>query len=128
MGKWAHDNMMDFGLDHLKQNGQRIIVCQGQPATYNEAITAIPAGKRLGDLGLTPVEFTLSNGATTGRRVTVAAQSVQISYSGTMDHIAIVDDSHSRLLYVWPITASQVVVGGNQVDTPDFDATIADPI
>jgi len=129
MSKWASSQIEDFGLDYLRQNTTRIVACQGQPMSYAEATTAVASGKSLGSLaGINVSNWTLSNDPTSGRRLTLATQSIQVGYAGTLDHLALVNDNGTELLYTFPVTVTQPVVGGNTVTTPDLNVTIQNPI
>ena len=129
MPNWAHDNVMDFGLDHVRLNTTRIVACQGAPLTYIDANTAVVAGMSLGSLGgITAADFSLGNDLSSGRKLTLLPQVIQITYAGTFDHLALVDDLHSLLLYRFAVTAPQPVVGGNTASTPDVSITLTDPV
>ncbi|GIK42453.1 MAG: hypothetical protein BroJett011_62860 [Chloroflexota bacterium] len=125
MAKWANDSMMDAALAYVADNGDRLDVCSGQPANYagiaavTLATVALTAGAGNGD-------YTLANGDTNGRKLTVAAQSgLSVTASDTATHIAISDGS-ATLLYVTTCT-SQALTSGNTVNVPAFDIEIADP-
>ncbi len=127
MGKYANPLIMDEGLKHIQNNCNRITACAGQPANYTDATTAVGTKNMLGDLGaLDAADFPLSDSPSGGRQCTVLSQTIQMAYSGSFDHLALVDDATSILLYVIPVTAPQPVVGGNTVDTGDVTITISD--
>jgi len=129
MSKWANSKVEDYGLDYLRQNTTRIVACQGQPTSYADAATPVATGKLLGSLtGIVPASWTLGNDPTTGRRLTLASETIPIGYAGTLDHIALVNDAVPELLYTLPVTVPQAVVGGNTVTTPDISITIQNPI
>jgi len=72
-------------------------------------------------------DFTISNGVTSGRRVTIAQKtSINVHTSGTADHVALVDDGTRSLIYVTTATA-QALTAGNTVTFPAWDVEIADP-
>ncbi|MDX2471062.1 MAG: hypothetical protein QNL04_10855 [SAR324 cluster bacterium] len=127
MGKYANPLVMDEGLKHIQNNCNRITACSGQPTTYSLAITAVGSGNMLGDLGaLDAADLPLADSPGGGRQCTVLSQTIQMTYSGSFDHLALVDDTNSILIYVIPVTAPQTVVGGNTVDTGDVTITISD--
>ena len=129
MGKYANPLIMDNGLNHIKNQTTRLVGCQGQPLTYADASSAVPTGNLLGDLGsMTVNDFVVSDDPGGGRRVTILTQVLLMTYAGSFDHLALIDDTNSQLLYTLPVTAAQTVVGGNTVTTPDVDITIANPI
>lgn len=125
MGKSAHDDMIDGALNILKNNVTRLVICSTQPTTYTEANVTYA----LADVTVDGTDFTLANGDTSGRKVTVAAQSsILIDASGTAQHIALLDVSNSKLLYVTTCTSQAIVANGTNVaNTAAFDIEIADP-
>ena len=127
MSKWANSNLMDNGLNYLKNNGNRIVLCAGQPASYAEATTNYPSGKALGHATITSAAFTLADGDTSGRKITVAQQTgIAVDATGTCDHIAIVDTVGGALLLVTTVTG-QVVTAGNTAQINSYKDEIAAP-
>lgn len=123
MGKSVHDDVLDGALNIIKNNCTRMCVCSTQPTTYTEAITT----NELADIVMASGDFTAANGDTSGRKLTVAAKSAfAVDNSGTALHVALVDVTNSKLLYVTTCT-SQALTAGNTVSTPAWDIEIADP-
>jgi hypothetical protein len=76
-------------------------------------------------VAVTGTDFTLADGDTSGRKMTVAAKNgVPIDANGTGSHVALVDAT--RLLFVTTCTA-QVLTAGGTVDVPAWKEEIADP-
>lgn len=124
MSKFANDSVMDAALAKIA-TGVILTVCSAQPTTYAEAT----ATYKLADVALTAGDgngdFTIANGDTSGRKVTVAQQTdIPVDSSGTATHVAICDGS--TLLLVTTCT-SQALTAGNTVTVPAFDDEIADP-
>lgn len=125
MAKWANDSMMDAALDYVRANCDRMIACSAQPTTYAEATSTYA----LADVTMTvnTGDYTLANGDTNGRKITVAAKSgVTIDASGTATHVALVKTGDTTLRYVTTCT-SQALTSGGTVDFPAWDIEIADP-
>lgn len=124
MAKWANDAMMDAGLDYIRGNCDKMIVCSSQPTTYTEAVTTYA----LADVAMTVnTDYTQANGTTSGRKITVAAKTgVTIDASGTATHIALVKTGDTTLRYVTTCT-SQAITSGGTVDFPTWEIEIADP-
>jgi hypothetical protein len=121
MAKLVHDNVLDAALNYVKNNATLMIVCSTQPTTRAEAVTTYA----LADVAMTGTDFTVANGDTSGRKVTVGAKSaVPVDATGNAQHIALVDATN--LLYVTTCTA-QVVTSGNTVDVPAWKIELADP-
>lgn len=125
MAKTVHDDVLDGALNILKNNVTRMTVCSSQPTTYAEA----NATYALADVTLSSTDFTNANGDSSGRKTTVGAQSsVLIDTSGTATHVALLDVSNSKLLYVTTCTSQALTANGsNTVNFPAWDIEIADP-
>ena len=120
MAKFANDLVMDAALDKVA-TGTILTVCTSQPTTRTEAVTTY----KLADVVVDSGDFVKANGDTSGRKLTVGAQTdVPIDTSGTALHVAICDGS--ILLYVTTCT-SQALTSGNTVTVPAWDIEIADP-
>jgi len=123
MAKATPDAVLDTFLDAIAV-GTRLMVCSGQPANF-AGIAAVA----LADVTLTAGDgngdYTIANGDTSGRKLTVAQQaSIPIDSSGTATHISL--DDGTNLLYVTTCT-SQALTSGGTVTVPAWDIEIADP-
>lgn len=125
MAKTVHDDVLDGALNIIKNNATREVACSQQPTTYTEA----NATYALADVTVDSTDFTAANGDTSGRKLTVAAQSgVLIDASGTATHIALLDVTNSKLLYVTTCTSQALTANGsNTVNLPAWDIELADP-
>lgn len=126
MAKIVHDDVLDGALNIVKNNCTRMVACSAQPTTYAEA----NATYALADVTMAAGDFTNANGDTSGRKTTVAAKSsVLIDVSGTANHVALLDVTNSKLLYVTTCTAQALTANGsNTVNFPAWDIEIADPV
>lgn len=124
MAKSAPDIVMDGALDVIA-SATKQVACSAQPTTYTEA----NATYALADIVIDGTDFTKANGDTSGRKVTVAAQSgVLIDTSGTATHVALVRTADSTLIYVTTCTSQALTANGaNTVNFPAWDVEIADP-
>jgi len=121
MAKAMHDDFADGALLILKNNVNLMTVCSQEPTTRTEAVTTYA----LADVAMASGDFTIADGDTNGRKVTVGAKAdVPVDTTGTGNHVALVDGT--RLLYVTTCTA-QALTSGNTVNFPAWDAEIADP-
>lgn len=129
MAKYADDAIMDAALDNLINNADQLVVCAGQPANYSDATTDNGSGgNALGETAVGAGDFTKADGDTSGRKVTVAAQSgITVDADGTADHVAIIDDTNTTLKLVTTLSSSQAVSAGGTMDTDAFDEEIEDP-
>lgn len=123
MAKSVHDDVLDGALNIIKNNCTRMTACNAQPTTYTEANATFA----LADVTMASGDFTNANGDTSGRKTTVAAKSaVTVDTSGTFNHVALLDVTNSKLLYVTTGT-SQALTAGNTINFPAWDIEIADP-
>jgi len=123
MAKFTHSDVLDGALNIIKNNSTRLIACSAQPTTYAEATSTY----ELADVTVSSSDYTITNGDTSGRKLTRAAKSaVPVDVSGTVTHIAEVDVTNSKLLNV-TTTASQGVSFGGTVDIGSFKNEIAAP-
>ena len=140
MGKNVHDDVLDAALDYIKNNGTRLVVLNAEPtgaSAYTNAQTdADSSGYRLAEATISSGDFTgPANGDTSGRKVTVNAQSSisidGIAGSDSATHVSVVQyhassASSQNVLYTTTCT-SQSLTGGNKVNTPAWDIEIRDP-
>ena len=125
MAKATPDAGLDQMADDIIATVTRQVVCSAQPTTYAEANSTFA----LADVTVDSGDFTKANGDTSGRKLTVAAQSgVLIDTSGTATHIALLDVSGTALKYVTTCTSQALVANGtNTVNIPAWDIEVADP-
>ena len=121
MAKTVLDDVLDAALDEISL-ANIMTACDTLPTTRTEAITTY----MLADIAMTPVtDFTIADGDTNGRKVTVAEKlAVTVDSTGTAINVALCDGT--RLLYVTECT-SQLLTATNTVDFPAWDIEIADP-
>jgi len=122
MAKACSDAYMNAMLQ-LIDDADTLTICSAQPANV-AGIAAVA----LASVALTPGDgngdFTIADGDTNGRKLTVAQQSaIAITASGTANHVVIDDGTN---LYVTTCT-SQVLTSGGTVTCPAFDIEVADP-
>lgn len=123
MAKSVHDDVLDGALSIIKNNCTRMVLCNAQPTTYTEGNTTFA----LADVTMASGDFTAANGDTSGRKLTVAAKAaVTVDTSGTGTHIALLDVSGTKLLYVTTTTSTAVAAAGT-VDIGSWKVEIADP-
>jgi len=115
MGKSVNDAVLDAALNYIKTNGDVMYACSGEPANY-----AGVAAVALADVAMASGDYTVADGSTSGRKVTMAEKSgVTIDASGTATHIAIVKSAATAtLLYVTTcnslyLTAGQTMTFGS---------------
>lgn len=125
MAKSVHNDVLDGALNIVKNNATRQTACSAEPTTYAEG----NATYALAAVTVASGDFTNADGDTSGRKCTVAAKSgVLIDASGTATHIALLDVTNSKLLYVTTCTSQALTANGsNTVNFPSWKFEIADP-
>lgn len=125
MAKAVHDDVLDGAHDIIRNNATRMVACSAQPTTYTEGNATFA----LADVTMASGDFTKANGDTSGRKMTVGAKSgVLIDATGTATHVALLDVTNSKLLYVTTCTSQALTANGsNTVNFPAWDIELADP-
>lgn len=124
MGKSVHNDVLDGAWNIIKNNCTKITLCSQEPTTYAQG----NATYALADVTVESSDFTLADGDTSGRKVTVSQQTgVTVDSAGTATHIALLDVANSKLLYVTTMTSKVLDAGGDTVTIPAFDLEILDP-
>ena len=128
MAKSVHNDVLDAALDNIADNGDEIYVCSTEPTNYTEASSTYALADTT---GLTTGDgngvYTIADGDTSGRKLTIAAQSgITVDTGGSAQHIAICDNANTKLLYV-TTTAATTITASNNVDLSAWDIEIADP-
>lgn len=125
MAKAVPDAILDASLDAIALS-TILHICSGQPANY-AGIAAVSLGSVVLTAGNGNGDFTIANGDTSGRKLTVAAQSgVSVTATGTANHFALASTGDTTLRYVTTCT-SQSVTSGNTANIGAWDIEIADP-
>ena len=121
MGKWANTANHDAYLNQIKDNSNLLCACSAQPTTRTEAV----ATYRLATAALDALDFSLSPGASGGRRLTISAKSnIPIVTSGDLTHIALVSNS---AVYLVTTTSTLALASGNLLNTPAWAITVNGP-
>ena len=123
MAKWTNDDVLDVFLDEIA-TATIMTLCSQQPADRTGAVTTYA----LADVTMTPGDgndFTVGDGDSSGRKVTVAAKNaVDVDAAGTGNHVALCDATN---LLVVTTCADKVVGTSDQVNFPVWDAEVGDP-
>ena len=114
------DRVLDFGLNILSTEANRLDICSSEPTTYAAATSTASLGNKTSLSVGAPAARTPD-----GRRVTVAQiTDGTVSGTGTATHYAIVDTVNSRLLATGSLAFSQAVTSGNTFTLAAFDIGI----
>lgn len=127
------DTVFDQSLNYLKNNCAKVVVLSADPAgSYANANTdnGTGSGIKIAEAAVTSTDFTLADGATDGRKVTVAAQNdVAVSAAGDATHVAWLDTSNSAVLFVTQLTTNRTgLTTSDTLDIPAHFAAIRDAV
>ena len=129
MAKVAENAFIDGALNILKTTATRMVVCSAEPARTGGAASTLAQidAVRLASVVMANGDFTIADGDTSGRKVSMGAKSgVPVTGAGTQNATHIVLDNGTAQLYCTTCT-SQSVTNGNTVNIPIWKVEIADP-
>jgi hypothetical protein len=127
MAKYAHADVLDGGLNAIKNGATKMLLIGGY--TAGDSYATVVAAK-VAEATMTSSDYTLSGADGAARVLTTAAKSGTASANSgaTPDlHIAFVDTVNSKVLWVTDETSDQVVTSGNTVNFPALTYTSSQP-
>ena len=127
MAKFAHQQVLDNGLNYIKNNCNKIALISSY--SVGESYATVN-GKILADAAMTSTDFTLGS-AGNNRTLTSAAGKSDTAANSTggsaTNHIAFLNTTGSEVLWVTEETSGQVVTTGNPVNFPSLVYTSNQP-
>ena len=127
MAKFAHQQVLDNGLNYIKNNCNKIALISSY--SVGESYATVN-GKILADAAMTSTDFTLGS-AGNNRTLTSAAGKSDTAANSTggsaTNHIAFLNTTGSEVLWVTEETSGQVVTVGNPVNFPSLVYTSNQP-
>jgi hypothetical protein len=122
MAKAVHNDVIDAALSLVRANASRMVALAVAPTDH----AAASAGA-LAEAVMAPVDFALGDGVVSGRRLTVAAKPDRpVASTGNASHVALLDDTGTRVLYVTTCPTTALAAGGS-VSFGGWDIEIGDP-
>ena len=116
------DNAMDAASDYIADECTYLHLCSSEPADY-----AAVSGVSRGAVAIDDTDWTNAAGAVSGRKTTLASQSISPTSTGSVTHLAVV--SGTELLAVFDLSATISVTYDVAVTTqacvishPDYSA------
>lgn len=126
MAKYAHADVLDGGLNAIRDTATRMLLLKAYAAADSYATVT---GNAICTVTMAPGDYTLSGTDGAARVLATAARSGTASaHSGPAPdlHIAFTDGS-AKVLLVTDETSDQVVTSGNTVNFPAFTYTSGQP-
>lgn len=128
MPRFVHTDVLDNGLNVIKNSGNRMVLITSY--AQGESYATVNA-KAVASVAMVAADFTLGALGTYERQITVAAKSVNatVDSPATPDlHVAILDTAGSRVLAVANESSDQSVKAGNPVDFPAWTIRARQPV
>ena len=121
------DRVLDFGLDILATEADRIDICSQEPANYTEATSTHSLGFK--DHGASGAAFgSPEDRSPSGRKVaSTAVTDGEVTVTDDATHWAVSEVGNTRLLAASSLDSSQAVTDGNAWSLQSFDIGIPDP-
>ncbi|SEK64705.1 hypothetical protein [Nitrosovibrio tenuis] len=126
MAKYAHADVLDGGLNAIKNNAIRMLLLKAYSTADGYATVTANA---ICTVAMISGDYSLSGADGAARVLTVAAKSATASASSGASpnlHIAFTDNV-SKVLWVTDETSDQVVTSGNTVNFPSLTYTSSQP-
>lgn len=127
MAKFAHAQVLDNGLNYIKNNCNKIALISSY--SVGESYATVNA-KILAEATMTTGDFTLAASGN-NRTLTSAAGKSDTAANATggsaTNHIAFLNTTGSEVLWVTEETSGQVVTAGNPVNFPSLVYTSNQP-
>lgn len=133
MAKYHHPDILDFGLDRVRA---KIAAGNTVKLHYLKAYAAADSyatvtGNSVGSVALATGDLTLGNQGTNGRQVAVAAKNITASANsgaGPNTHIAILDETESKVLVATDEITDQQIFTGNLIAVPGWNFKASQPV
>lgn len=126
MAKWVHADVLDGGLNAIKNNATKMMLISAYAAGDSYATVT---GNKLAEVTMASGDFTLASSGS-NRTVTSAsgksANATASAAGGSNLHIAFTDGS-AKVLWVTDETTDQAITSGNPVDFPALTYTSNQP-
>jgi hypothetical protein len=126
MAKYAHADVLDGGLNAIKNSATRMLLLKAYAAGDSYATVTSNA---ICTIAMVSGDYTLSGADNAPRVLAVAAKSGAASASSGASpnlHIAFTDNV-SKVLWVTDETSDQVVTSGNTINFPSLTYTSSQP-
>ncbi len=131
---YATTNVMDKGLEWIKDNAQFVSLCTTEPDNYAEIATttitgiALASGVSPGGTSFRSAIANPADGSSKGRVLTIPLSSeLQVFHDDTGTHVAIGNETSSVLMYVTELATNRAVTTADKVNIPAWTITIRPP-
>lgn len=124
MAKWVHPDVLDGGLNAIKNGATKMILVKNYAASDSYATVV---GNAVATVTMAPADFTLASSGN-NRTITAAAKSATAAAAGgTGDHHIAFTDGSAKVLWVTDESGEVVVAVNDTVNFPAITYTSAQP-
>lgn len=127
MAKFAPDLVLDAPLDVIAL-ADEMYLCSAQPVSYLDIANVDLVGPIVLTPGAGGGDFTIADGVTSGRRVTVAAQNgASVTTTGDATHVVLATGGATDLIRYITTCPTQSLTSGNTANIGAWDVEFRDP-
>lgn len=127
MAKWVHADVLDNGLNYIKNNCNKVVAV----VTYNAGdsyATVMNASNIVAEATMVSGDFTVGSSGSNRTLTTAAGLSdSSANNNGDPSHFAYVDTVNSKVLWATTESSVQTVTAGNPVTFPSLVYTSNQP-
>lgn len=127
MAKWAHADVLDGGLNAIKNGATKMILLKAY--TAGDSYATVATTNNIGEVAMTSGDFTISSNGSNRQLVTASGKTSNASVnSGAAPnlHFAFTDGA-SKVLWVTDETSDQVITAPNPINFPSLTYTSNQP-
>lgn len=127
MALYAHPDVLDNGPVYIKANATKMVLLSGY--AFGQSYATVMANK-LAEVTVANGDFALTNSGNDRVLAGPSGKSGNATASSGASpdlHMAVVDATNSKVLYVTDETTNQVITSGNPVDFPQITYTSFQP-
>lgn len=127
MAKWVHADVLDNGLNNIKNNCNAVVAILAY--TAGDSYATVTGGSNvLAQASMSSTDFTLASSGN-NRTITSASgkQDAAANADGNPTHIAFLDTVNLKVLWVTDETSANVITTGNPVTFPSLVYTSNQP-
>jgi hypothetical protein len=126
MAKWVHADVLDGGLNAIKNGATKMLLISGYAAGDSYATVN---GNKLAEVTMASGDFTIASSGSSRTVTSAGNKSVNATAGATAGsnlHIAFTDGS-AKVLWVTDETSDQAIMSGNPVEFPALTYTSNQP-
>ena len=123
MAKLIPDAVIDVALTDIKTNTDEVHLCAGEPDDGDDV-----AAHSLGHVDVDSDDFTITDGDTSGRKITLGAQTISADANGDADHLVCLDTGSPYTIKAITTIPTKTLASGTDYDVAAVDLwEIRDP-